>query len=255
MRYLLTLPEALLLLSVLLFVIACLMVALAILKWGRLIPLPVNHVPVPAFIGVIATTWALSLGFAASDLWLLGSRADQAVTAERSAVMRLVGSAAPAALDVPELRENIMRYVQLVERSEHMRNAADALGDPEVNAAVQDIRVTVLQIAASGTPGAVAAKIVNDFDELQDARNVRLAMRISLIDTSKWYLLVSLTFMTMVTIALVHIDRPLAGRNASVIFAIVAFSGLWVLVVHVDPFTDQRTDYLSHGLGPSFADA
>lgn len=228
------------------------MIALLILKYShKILAADGSNIPVPAFMGVVATAWALSIGFAASDLWTLGNRADQAIAAERSSVMRLLGVAMPHTLDLPVLYDNVSRYVHLVEENEHSRHFTGAFGDPLVDAAIQDIRIAVIEVANSTTPEAVVAKIVNDFDELQDARNDRLGISISLIDPSKWYLLISFTFLTTITVALLHIDRPAAGRIASLIFSITALAGLWILVIHVDPFSDVRENYLSYDLGSS----
>lgn len=250
MQDFLLLPRPFLVLGAVLFVSLCLLTGLLILKWGpRLLKINGNIIPVPAFMGVVATAWALSLGFAASDLWSLGNRADQAIAEERSSVMRLLGVAVPPALDLPELYNSVTRYVHLVEGHESNRRFDGAFGDPMVDAAIQDIRVAVIRIANSAVPEAVVAKIVNDFDELQDARNDRLGISVSLIDPSKWYLLIAFTFLTTLTVALLHIDRPVAGRIASVIFSITALAGLWILVIHIDPFSDVRDDYISYDFG------
>ncbi len=34
-------------------------------------------IPIGAFIGTVATTWALALGFVAADIWAVGSKALQ----------------------------------------------------------------------------------------------------------------------------------------------------------------------------------
>lgn len=250
MQSILLLPRPFLIFGAVVFVGLCLMTGLLILKWGpRLFGNDSSNIPVPAFMGVVATAWALSLGFAASDLWTLGNRADQAIAEERSSVMRLLGVAVPPALDLPDLHASVTRYVTLVERNEGSHRFDGTFGDPLVDAAIQDIRVAVIEIASSTTPEAVVAKIVNDFDELQDARNDRLGISVSLIDPSKWYLLIAFTFLTTLTVALLHIDRPVAGRIASVIFSITALAGLWILVIHIDPFSDVREDYLSYDFG------
>lgn len=252
MQTILLFPTSLLMLVTALFVGACLAVALLLFRWApRLLGTGDRSVPVPAFMGVVATAWALSLGFAASDLWSLGNRADQVVAAERSSIMRLLGAAAPSALDLPALHDSVSRYVRLVLDREVEDQRGTTFGDPLVDAAVQDIRMTVLTTVRSPIPAVVGSKIINDFDELQDARNARLGINVSLIDPSKWYLLLSFTFMTMVTIVLLHVDRPEAGKIACAIFSVTALAGLWILVVHVDPFSNVPGDYLSHGLAIS----
>lgn len=236
-------PTPVVLLLVLVFVGLCVWAALALIKWGNARLSPANDMPIPAFIGVIATTWALSLGFAASDLWMLGNNADQAVSAERSAVMRLIGSAGPKAFNAPQLREQVLAYAHAVENGDALKR-----DDPVVENALQDIRITVIQIAGSGLAAPLASRLAADFDELQDARNMRLAVGQSGIDAAKWHLLLALTFLTAMVIALLHIDRPKAGRNAVALYALAALAGLWILVVHVNPLADVRKDFLSHGI-------
>ena len=48
--------------------------------------------PVAAFVGTIATAWALSLGFTAADVWSVNSRATQVASEERSSMIRLAAS-------------------------------------------------------------------------------------------------------------------------------------------------------------------
>lgn len=249
MQQILLLPRPFLLLSAVFFIGSCLTLALVILKWGPRISGPNDrNIPAPAFMGVVATAWALSLSFAASDIWSLGNRADQVVAAERSSVMRLLGVATPSALDAPQLYAQVVNYVRLVEAREGADHMDGIFGDPLVDDAVQNIRLAVIQVVSSGISEAIGAKIVNDFDELQDARNARLGISISLIDPSKWYLLLSFTLLTMLTVALLHVDRPVAGRTATVLFSITALAGLWILVIHLDPLSDIRNDYLSYDL-------
>lgn len=249
MEHVLLLPNPVLMLCALVFAGSCLALALLVMKSGRRLLGPSDrNIPVPAFMGVVATAWALSLSFAASDLWGLGSKVDQAVSAERSSVMRLLGVAAPSALDIPDLHDSVLRYVYLVENNEVDHRHRGLFGTPPVDAAIEDIRLAVIKAASGDLSEAVGAKIINDFDELQDARNARLGINVSLIDPSKWYLLLSFTVLTTLTIALLHIDRPVAGRMAALIFSVTTLAGFWILILHMDPLSDIRADYLSHRL-------
>jgi hypothetical protein len=196
---------------------------------------PLRLIPVPTFLGVVATAWALSLGFAASDVWSLAAQADKAAAAERSAVMRLAGIAEPGALDVPALYEAMVAYVDRVEASE-WGEARNGEADPGVDAILQTVRLAIIDMARSGLPTPLVNKTVNDFDELQDARNDRLAIGQSLVDEAKWYLVLSLSIMSMVTIAVGHIDRPRAGANAMAIYSVVVMASLWVLALHINPY-------------------
>src|SRR5690606_35196204 len=107
------------------------------------------------------------------------------------------------------------------------RRTSSASGDPDVDEAIQRIRGSIIHIADSGIPSVIGTKIVSDFDELQDARNARLGLKASAIDPSKWYLLLSLTLITSFTVAVLHAERPVAGKIASLIFSLTALCALW----------------------------
>src|SRR5690606_25100934 len=82
----------------------------------------------------------------------------------------------------------------------------------------------------------LVTKMARDFDELQDARDQRLAIGGSSVSEYKWYLVFSLTFLTMIAIAAAHADRPAAARNALGIFAVAAVLSLWILAIHASPY-------------------
>ncbi len=88
-----------------------------------------------------------------------------------------------------------------------------------------------------GTPAPIVTQLVNDFDELQDARNDRLAVASSSVDEYKWYLVVALTFLTAAAIAATHADRPQAGKQALLLYSLAASISLWILAIHANPYT------------------
>ncbi len=192
--------------------------------------------PVAPFFTAITTVWALSVGFAAADLWTIRAQAEQAASAERSSVVRLLGMAAADALDAPDLREALSSYVAAVSRDE-WGETANTEASPEVEGALQRMRLAIIGLADRGTSGPLLAKMAQDFDELQDARNTRLAIGVSSISEYKWYLVLILTVLSMAAIATVHADRPPAARSALVIFALAATACLWILALHANPYS------------------
>jgi hypothetical protein len=249
LQFLLSAPAPLLFSALVLFVTLSFGCGLAVLHVaGHLFKDGNDQVPIPAFLGIIATAWALSLGFAASDVWALGARADLSVSAERSAIKRLLGTAAPAALNIPEMHKAVLDYRRLVEETE-WRLHQNRQADPAVDEALQAIRVALIKMSRAGETQALVTKSVRDFDELQDARNERLAIGQSMVDESKWYLVLSLTLLTMATIGILHADRPKAGRNALVIYSVAVLVSLWILALHTNPYaaTDFRAASISKG--------
>lgn len=237
MHYILTLPPVALFFALLLFVsVSMAMAMLMLLVLRRIFKVPTAAVPVATFLSVAATAWALALGFAAADVWSLRNAADQAASAERSSILRLEGIAEQGALDSDDLHDAIIQYAHVVRAVEWGENL-NALPDPEVDDLLQAMRLTIVDLARADIPDPLLNKLVRDFDELQDARNARLSIGQSVVDDAKWYLVVLLTVMNMVAISACHLDRPVAGFNALVIYGVVVLASLWVLGIHINPYT------------------
>lgn len=216
--------------------LAIAVVALALLKFlNRKLAGLSDALPLPAFIGTVTTAWALALGFAAADIWSVNSRAETIAAQERSSLSRLGGMTGPHALDTPGMLEALRDYA--ASSTEHEWNATgNAVPAEQVDAALQRVRLEIVAAARAGVPASLIAKVVADFDELQDARNARLGLGARSVSDSKWYLVIFLTALSLVTIAVIHADRPVAGRNAIIIFACAATVSLWILLLHANPY-------------------
>lgn len=190
--------------------------------------------PVAAFVGTITTAWALSLGFTAADVWSVNARASQVASEERSSMIRLAGMAKPEALASAELMGGLQAYKDAVISLEWQD--ANLSPAPAVERALQDIRLALIGLSKSGLPDPIIAQMVQDFDELQDARNSRLAVGAGSVNQLKWYLVLFLTMLSAVVIGAVHADRPHAGRKAILIFAVTASVSLWILALHANPY-------------------
>jgi hypothetical protein len=226
-----------LLLTALVFVLLSLGLSLLMLEWSRRrFAGDARSLPVAPFFTAITTVWALSLGFVAADLWSLRSSAEQAASAERSSVSRLLGMAAPDALDLPALRDALGSYSAAV-RDNEWGDAGNAVPTPQVEGSLQAMRLALVELSRQATPLPLIAKMTQDFDELQDARNTRLAIGKGSVNVYKWYLVLALTALSMLAVASVHADRPAAGRTALVIFAAASVISLWILAVHANPYT------------------
>lgn len=192
-------------------------------------------IPQSAFLGTIATAWALSLGFIAADIWAVNSRADQATSMERSTIARLLRSAEPDILDSSKLAAGIIAYRQQVATRE-WQDGKNVIPDEVVETTLHDVRGEIAELARGNAPSLLISQVIQDFSNLQDARNMRLAVGNTSIDYYKWYLVMFLTLLTAITIAATHADRKLAGRRALAIYAITASMSLWILAIHANPY-------------------
>lgn len=192
-------------------------------------------IPAPPFIAAIATAWALSLGFVSADIWAINAKAENWASQERSAISQLAGTASPDALNWPVLLQAVEDYAAASTQYEWVARANSAPA-PEVEAVLQRIRVEIVNGTLGNNPTALMNKLVKDFDQLQDARDMRLGIGARSINVYKWYLVFSLTVLTLITIAVTHADRPAAGRNAILIFTATATVSIWILVLHANPY-------------------
>lgn len=200
-------------------------------------------IPVAPFFNAVTTVWALSFGFTAAEIWSANSDAGQAASAERSALTRLAGMADRDALDLPVVVDGLRAYKIAIETIEWGRNFnREAAAEAEM--AVQHIRLGIVNAAKEGALPVLVGKMVQDFDELQDARNERLAIGRGSHSAYKWYLVIFLTVLSQIAIASVHTDRPRAGRRALAIFTVAATVSLWILALHANPYVGLHSlDY------------
>ncbi|MEJ5081616.1 bestrophin-like domain [Ochrobactrum sp. MYb379] len=192
-------------------------------------------IPIGAFIGTVATAWALALGFVAADIWANSAKAEQATIDERSAIERLIGIAGSPEINAVEMRKALLLYRKAVMDDEWTKNI-NLRPATSVEAALQTIRDNILALGKSDIAAPIVAHVLNDFDILQDARNTRLAVGRTSIDAYKWYLVLILTAMTIITIAATHADRRRAGNTALTIFSCSATLCLWILAIHANPY-------------------
>jgi hypothetical protein len=195
-----------------------------------------TRVPVAPFFASVTTIWALIFGFVAAEVWQTNNRATEAALAERSSIQRLAGIAAPDALDLPQLRRALAEYVIAVAEDEWGRDANSA-PHARADAAVQGLRLNLIVAAHGGMPEALVSKMIVDFDELQDARELRLAIGQRNLAELKWTLVVVLAVLSQISIAFVHRDRPRAGRVAIGIFTIAACLSIWLVALHATPYS------------------
>ncbi len=192
-------------------------------------------IPVGAFIGTIATSWALSLGFVAADIWTLHAEADQELTSERSAINRLIGSAESDVLNRPDLKMAMQFYREKVISDEWGVNG-NLQPAASVEEALQKIRIIIMDIAKGDAPAPIINQAVAIFNDLQETRDVRLAIASTTVNKYKWYMLLTLTILTSITIAVTHADRPRAGITAISLYVLAATTSLWLLTVHASPY-------------------
>ncbi|TVR11273.1 MAG: DUF4239 domain-containing protein [Salinarimonadaceae bacterium] len=212
-------------------------VALGLLRyWSARFDGQTTRLPVAPFFAAVTTIWALMFGFVAAEIWRTNSDASTTALAERSAIQRLAGMADETALDLPLLRGALFLYVEGVVADEWGAQA-NARPSPRVDEALQAFRLGLIAATRQGMSPILLSKMIADFDELQDARNERLAIGSGQVASLKWALVAVLALLSQASVAFVHTDRPAAGRTALMIFTVAACASIWLVALHALPYS------------------
>lgn len=191
---------------------------------------------VPPFINVLGVLFGLTLAFLANDTWNAHDRALAAVNREADALRSIVILSShlpdPQRRQVEALASDYARAAArewpLLARREHSDAAARA-SDALLAG------VTSPAIVASAPPGVVQAEIGLAL-AIRDGRETRLSLSQTHVNPLKWLGMAFLGFLTMVSVAVVHIGAPRAMAAAVLIFALASGPTAVIVLIHGNPF-------------------
>ncbi|KMO40234.1 hypothetical protein VQ03_14455 [Methylobacterium tarhaniae] len=191
----------------------------------------------PTYIGVLAVLLALLTGFVANDAWERQRAASRVVQAERAHALAVYDLSHAAAPDMSDLRKALAGYLDAVIDAEWPAMAETGRGVPQAGEAL----ARLLQAAADPRTGAEAGQpaqsaLLAAVMGLRSARGERLALVASEQDETKWLTLLVLAGLTMVSIGLVHWERPAAQIVTLFLFAAAMVTTLGVIALHERPF-------------------
>lgn len=191
---------------------------------------------VPPFINVLGVLFGLTLAFLANDTWNAHDRALAAVNREADALRSIVILSShlpdPQRRQVEALASDYARAAArewpLLARREHSDAAARA-SDALLAG------VTSPAIVASAPPGVVQAETGLAL-AIRDGRETRLSLSQTHVNPLKWLGMAFLGFLTMVSVAVVHIGAPRAMAAAVLIFALASGPTAVIVLIHGNPF-------------------
>jgi hypothetical protein len=195
----------------------------------------------PGILPPLSVIFALLIGFLAAQVWSETERAGAAVNREASALRAaiLLGAAFPGETEA-RLRQLIRDYIQDAVTQEWpamaRHNATLTLAPPRMAEA--------LRLALSLTPqrdGQVVAQreMVVSLEGAMDARRQRIILSRSSVDWVKWTVLLAQAGLTLLTIAMVHVDNRLANGIILTIFATGVGVAVLLIAAHGRPFTGE----------------
>ncbi|BAE49475.1 DUF4239 domain-containing protein [Paramagnetospirillum magneticum] len=191
----------------------------------------------PPFLGVVGVLFALTLAFLANDTWNAHDRALNAVYQEADGLRSIDALAEhlPAPIKARVVgavrdyaRITVTEEWPLLARRQNSRAASDQLDRLLSLLAGPDVSA----VAPTGVHGLMLSQAV----QVRAARGLRIALSQTHVNPLKWLGMAFLGFLTMISIAMVHVDQGRAEILAMVIFAAAAAPTAAIVLVQGNPF-------------------
>jgi len=204
---------------------------------------------VAPYVGVPNTVLALILAFMASSVWQNTSAAATALQNEATALSRLeiIASTSPAL--ATELKGDLSRYTNLVQKVEWGRDY-NMRRDPEVDRTLSSLYARAWTIDAGAcavrgseslcTTKAMAAEILTEIKQLESAREQRLSIgsQSNFGYARKWAIIYLLTLVSNITLGAVHrANRPTA-ITAIVLWCLCTALVFSMITLHIHPYKE-----------------
>ncbi|GJD56795.1 DUF4239 domain-containing protein [Methylobacterium dankookense] len=191
---------------------------------------------VPTYFTAISMLLALMTGFVANDAWERQRQAAKVVQTERANALAIRDLSLATVSDMAPIRKALSDYLEGVVGDEWARMREGA-SSPAAGAALGRLLQTVSDPRIGTEGGAAAhAALLDAAMALRAARGERLALSDAQGDETKWLTLLVLAGLTLVAIALVHLDRPGAQATALTLFSVAVVTTLGLIAVHERPF-------------------
>ncbi|KIL97237.1 hypothetical protein CCC_00298 [Paramagnetospirillum magnetotacticum MS-1] len=191
----------------------------------------------PPFLGVVGVLFALTLAFLANDTWNAHDRALNTVYQEADGLRSIDALAehlpAPVKAKVVNAVRDYARVTvteewPLLARRQSSKEASDQLDRLLALLAGPDVSAS----APTGVHGLMLAQAT----QVRAARGLRIALSQTHVNPLKWLGMAFLGFLTMISIAMVHVDQSRAEILAMVIFAAAAAPTAAIVLVQGNPF-------------------
>ena len=193
----------------------------------------------PNFLSVMGVLFALNLAFLANDTWSAHDRARHAVFQEAGSLRSILALAD----HLPDPSRS--KVDQAVRKYAHLTVTADwpmlALRQSS-GEADDDLQLLLVLLSsdevASVLNTSVQSLMLQQAVQVRSMRDLRIALSYTHINPLKWFGMAFLGFLTMISIAMVHVDRPRAELLAILLFAAAAAPTAAIILVHGNPFQE-----------------
>ncbi|GJE61756.1 bestrophin-like domain [Methylobacterium trifolii] len=225
------------LIALLFLAISLFMVAISMVPFTRPTFLRVVDGVVPAFFSSISIILALLTGFVANDAWERQKQGSRVVEKERANLISAFDLSIETTSNMANIRQALLAYTDLVIADEWPKMADGGKSSEAAGAALSALMRIIADPVLTSEAGAVAhTALMNVAMTLREARGERLALSTAKEDDSKWLTLIFLAALTLVSIGIVHPERPRAQILTLFIFSSAMIVTLSVIALHERPF-------------------
>ena len=193
----------------------------------------------PNFLSVMGVLFALNLAFLAHDTWSAHDQARDAVFQEAGSLRAILALAE----DLPAPSRS--KVDQAVRNYAHMVVTADwpMLAVRQSSSAAADCVNSLLVLLSSNEVASVLNTSVQSLmlqqaAQVRSMRDLRIALSHTHLNPLKWLGMAFLGFLTMISIAMVHVDRSRAEFLAVLLFAAASAPTAAIILVHGNPFQE-----------------
>ena len=194
------------------------------------------HGVVPPFLNVIGVLFALTLAFLANDTWSAHDRAVTAVYREADALHTLKVLAA----QLPEPHGSQLR----LQANDYARRAAaewtllaHRSASNEVTTSADRLLTALAQPAlVTNADAQLRALMLQKAVEIREERDKRIALSQTHVNPLKWLGMAFLGLVTLLSVAVVHIEHPRAAATALVLFALSSAPTAAIVLAQGNPF-------------------
>lgn len=190
----------------------------------------------PPFINIVGVLFALTLAFLANDTWIAHDRAVKAVYKEADSLHAIatLSKQLPAPLQ-DEVRQAVMAY------AESTITEWPYLASRNTNQKVSDNADQLVGLLASSRMASASGSNVQEvmlrkMGEITDERDQRIALSQTHVNPLKWLGMGFLGLLTLISVAIVHLEKPRAAFAAMLIFALAAAPTAAIVLVQGNPF-------------------
>lgn len=189
------------------------------------------------FLTVINVIFALNLAFLANDTWEARNRAVDAVYQESGSLRNILDLAqalpAPARAAVDGAVDTYARLTVTDEWPSLARRESSEPLSRQLDTLIAVISAGDVTVAAD--PG-VSGQMLQQAINVRGTREVRVALSQTHVHPLKWLGMAFLGFLTLISIAMVHVDTPRAQLLSVLLFATAAAPTAAIILIHGNPF-------------------